>query len=403
MRDLYLVPPDGAVPDDLGLVLTGGGARGAYQVGVLSWIAEHYPDLALPIITGVSAGAVNAGHLAGHHGSFGQAVAELIGLWSELTTEQVFRADAPLLGWNVLRWGTRLVTGGVVKQREVKSFLDTQPLRKYLDEVYACVDGRLTGIDFNLRRGTLKAAAITTTDYTTGQSVVWVQGRGIEGWTRPMRRALPAELTVDHVLASTSLPIFFPAVQVGEHWYGDGGIRQVAPLSPALHLGARRLLAISTRYETTQEQGDRPKTAGYPPPAQVLGVLMNAIFLDLLDQDEMRLERLNRLLLKVPPEQREGMKPISLLIMRPSRDLSRMAGRYEITLPRTFRMLIRGLGTRETRSPDVLSMLLFEPQYLRRLISLGRRDAERRAQELHAFLEGAPRVHREPAEPVRSA
>ncbi|MGH7483075.1 MAG: patatin-like phospholipase family protein [Longimicrobiales bacterium] len=374
---------------DLGLVLTGGGARGAYQVGVLSWIADHHPELYLPIITGVSAGAVNAAHLAAHHGTFAQSVAELRGLWSELTVDQVFRVDTGTLALSVGRWALRLLSGGRFRGRQVRSLLDTTPLRRYLEEVYAALDGELTGVEYNLRRGFVRAAAITTTNYSTGQSAVWVQGRQIEAWTRPMRRSVQTRLRVEHVMASTALPFFFPAIRIGPHWHGDGGIRQTAPISPALHLGARRVLAISTRYGTTQEEGDRTKIAGYPPPAQVAGVLLNSIFLDMIDQDELRLSRLNRLLLLLDAEQRDGLHPISLLVMRPSQDLATIAGEYEPDLPKAFRFLMRGLGTRETVSPDVLSMLMFQPEYLRHLMRLGREDAESRGDELHAFIEQA--------------
>ncbi len=387
MQDPYLVSErsrDGAA--DLGLALTGGGARGAYQVGVLSWIARHYPELRVPVITGVSAGAVNAGHLASHHGTFAESARELAELWAELTVERVFKIGAPRLGWSVLRWGLRLMSGGHIGAPQVRSFLDTSPLRAHLNEVYAALDGELTGVEANLRSGRLRAVAITTTSYSTGQSVVFVQGEGIEGWRRPNRRSVQTRLRVDHILASTSLPLFFPAVKIGQQWYGDGGIRQTAPLSPALHLGARRLLAISTRYGRSQQEGDRPNVMGYPPPAQVAGLLMNAIFLDLIDQDELRLQRLNKVLRRLPPDEREGLHTIRLLVMRPSRDLGRLAGDYEPQLPAAFRFMTRGLGTRETRSPDLLSMLMFQPDYLRCLLELGEHDAEARADELHEFL-----------------
>ncbi len=367
-------------------MLTGGGARGAYQVGVLRWIARQYPDLQIPIVTGVSAGAVNAGHLAAHHGNFSQAMQELSHLWSELTVEKVFRVDAASIGWNVLRWGARLVSGGLVRPPQLRAFLDTSPLAKHLEEVYACVNGELTGVDYNLRRGSLRAVAISTTSYNTGQSVVWVQGRDVEDWARPKRLSRQTRLRINHIMASTALPMFFPAVRIGHQWYGDGGIRQTAPLSPALHLGARRVLAISTRYGTSRKESRKVKVTGYPPPAQVLGLLMNAVFLDLVDQDELRLHRLNRLLRKLPPEEREGLNPIQLLVMRPSEDLGRLAGDYEPQLPAAFRFMTRGLGTQETRSPDVLSMLMFQPDYLKRLMDLGEHDAAARGDELHAFL-----------------
>lgn len=385
-REVPVAAP--SLPGDLGILLTGGGARGAYQVGVLRWLARRFPDLRIPVLTGVSAGAVNAAYLASHHGTFQQAVSELCTIWTHLTTEHVFRVDVWSLGSNVLRWVLRLVVGGVVPAPRVRSFLDTAPLRELLEEVFVTVNGEFTGIDYNLGRDVLRAVAVMTTSYTTGQSVTWVQGRDVQLWTRPQRRSVLTRLCVDHVMASAALPLFFPAVRMDGAWYGDGGIRLVAPLSPALHLGASRILAISTRHERTQAQADRPAIVGYPPPAQMFGVLMNSVFLDVIDQDALLTERLNRLVLKLPPEERNGLRPVGLLVLRPSRDLGRMARAYEPWLPWTFRMLTRGLGTRETRSSDLLSMVMFQPEYLRRLVELGEADAEAQAAELEAFITG---------------
>jgi len=376
---------DGA--DDLALVLTGGGARAAYQAGLLAGIAERFPDLAIPILTGVSAGAINAAHLAAHPGGLKSAVDDLVRLWSGLTVDQVFRVGPGSLGRNVVRWGTRLLSGGSPGAPQVRGLVDTSPLRRFLEIVLDARDGRpIPGIRENLERGGLKAVAVVTTSYTTGQTVVWVQGREIRLWTRPQRRSAHAELTVDHVMASAALPLFFPAVQIGNAWYGDGGIRLAAPLSPALHLGASRILAISTRYDRSGAEADTPAIAGYPPPAQVLGVLLNAIFLDLIDQDALRLERLNRLLERLPEDQRDGMRIVELMVLRPSVDLGRLAREFEPRLPRAFRFLTRGLGTRETSSPDALAMVMFQPDYLQRVIEVGRADAEARADEIAAFL-----------------
>lgn len=374
-------------PNELGLVMTGGGARGAYQVGTLRAIARWMPELNIPIITGVSAGAVNAVHLASHHGTFGQAVEELASLWAELTTERVFHPDAAHLAWGAFRWGARLLSAGVSSAPEVRGLLDTSPLRAYLQETMATVEGEITGIDFNLHRGTLKAIAISTTSYTTGQNVVFVQGRDIKLWERPNRKSVKATLRVDHVMASAALPAFFPAIQLGDHWYGDGGIRLIAPLSPALHLGARRVLAVSTRFDRSRAQADQPEVVGYPPPAQILGVLTKAVFLDLIDQDAARLERLNRLLERLPKDQRDGMHTVRLVVVRPSRDLAALAGEYEPRLPRSFRYMIRGLGTRQTGSPDVLAMMMFQPDYIQRLMELGEEDAEKRMDEILELLE----------------
>jgi NTE family protein len=373
--------------NDLAFVLTGGGARGAYQVGVLRWLARNYPDLRVPIITGVSAGAVNAALLAGHPGTFPQAVAEATALWGTLTADHVFRVDASSLMWNMLRWGARLLSGTLGGASRTRGFLDTAPLRKYLEEVYASPDGTIPGIDYNLQRGVLKAVAISTTNYSTGQSIIWVQGKDIRGWTRPQRIGMHTRITVDHVMASAALPLFFPAVQIGKDWYGDGGVRQSAPLSPALHLGARRIIAISTRFDQSPTAASRRTTLGYPPPAQVFGMLMNAVFLDLIDQDTVRLQRANRLIAKLPHDQREGIRIIDFVTLRPSRDLGRLARKYEPRLPLAFRFLTRGLGTRESASPDLLSMLLFQPDYLNKLMDVGEADAERQAEKLATLID----------------
>lgn len=376
----------GPGPADLGISLGGGGARAAYQVGFLRCVARHFPDLQIPYITGVSAGAINAAHLASHQGTLLQAVEELSRLWGHLTTEDVFRTDTRSLTANVLRWGSQLVSGGARPARHVRGLVDTEPLRRYLSDVLPTEDGELTGIKQNLASGRLKAAALSTSSYTTGQSITWVQGKGIDTWERPQRRARKCVLTIDHVMASTAIPLFFPAVRLGDGWHGDGSVRLTAPLSPALHLGAGRIIAISTRYNSSLAEADTPDVDGYPPPAQVAGVLMNSIFLDLLDHDALELERFNSLLENLPEEQRLGLRKIRLFVLRPSVDLGRLAYDFEPRLPRGFRFLTRGLGTRDTRSPDFLSFVLFQPDYLRALMEIGEKDASARADEIQAFL-----------------
>jgi NTE family protein len=381
-------------PPDLGIVMTGGGARAAYQVGFLRCVARRFPELRVPYITGVSAGAINAALLASHHGTFLQAVRELGDLWANLTAQEVFRTDTRSLAMNAFNWLRQLASGGmgvaahgVKSQKLVRGLVDTQPLRTYLTEILHCVDGELTGIRYNLDAGRLRALAISATSYSTGRSVTWIQGHGVELWRRPQRRPLLTTMSIEHVMASAALPLFFPAVRVENAWYGDGGVRLIAPLSPAVHLGARRIIAISTRYAAAEDEDQLPVVYGYPPPAQVAGVLLNSIFLDLLDHDAVRLRRLNQLISELPEGRRQELKEVKLLTLRPSADLGRMAGQFESQLPRAFRFLTRGLGTRQTRSPDFLSLIMFQPDYLRALIEMGERDAEARAGEIDAFLE----------------
>ena len=372
---------------DLALVLTGGGARGAYQVGVLRHLATRFPELRIPILAGVSAGGVNIAHLANHRGTFPEAVEELVALWRGLTPDRVFRVDASSLARNAARWSIRLVSGGTgTGAGTTRGLLDTAPLYDYLEGALRPERGQLTGIDYNLHRGALRAVAIGTTSFTTGQSVIWVQGRKIELWERPKRHSVQTWLGLDHVMASAALPLVFPAVQIGSEWHGDGGVRLTAPLSPALHLGAHKIITVATRYERTAAEAGVAEVIGYPPPAQVLGVLYNAIFLDLIDQDVIRLARMNKVLRAVPEEKRDGLRIVDILVVRPSQDLGRLAREYEPRLPRAFRFLTRSTGTRETRSPDFLSLLMFQNDYLSRLIELGEADAAARSDEIAAFL-----------------
>jgi NTE family protein len=394
IRAPVLVPADPAQsPEEgLALVLGGGGARGAYQAGVLSGLARRFPELRFPILTGISAGAVNTVHLASHPGPMQRAADDLLRLWLALTPDQVFDVDAVPVLRNVAAWGAKLVAGGRRRAREpLRGMVDTSPLRRFLTEVLPrAADGSLPGIASNIDRGTLRTVALSAMSYTTGESVTWVEGRDVELWQRPNRRSEEARLTVEHVMASSALPMLFPAVRIGDEWFGDGGVRLTAPLSPALHAGASRILTISTRYGRGDRNAGRALVDAYPPPAQIMGVLYNAVFQDVSDADALQLERINRLLASVPRETRNGMRIVDLLVLRPSRDLGELARDFEPQLPPLIRYLTRGWGTREARSPDVLSLVLFQPDYVARLIELGEEDAKAQADRVEAFL-SAPR------------
>jgi len=372
--------------EDLAIVMTGGGARAAYQVGHLKVIARLRPDLEVPIYTGVSAGAINAAHLAAHTGSFAEAVADLEKLWRELTSEQVFRISFAGAVSRALRFAWRLFSGGRRLGSPVHGLVDTTPLWKHLERTLSTSKGDLLGVDFNLRHGRLKALAITTTCYTTGQTVTWFQGRGIPDWERPNRRSRRCEMAIQHVMASAALPFFFPAIPIGELWYGDGGMRLTAPLSPAIHLGAQRLLTISTRYHRSHVEADRPVVQGYPPLGQIAGLVMNSIFLDHLDGDALQMQRINDLLAECPEAGDGALRPIQVFLNRPSRDLGALANDYEPRLPPTFRYLTRGLSSPGARTNDFLSLVMFQPDYLEALIELGERDAQARLAEIEAFL-----------------
>ena len=381
---------------ELGVVLTGGGALAAYQVGVLRAICRSYPQFHIPILTAVSAGAINAAFLASHDDTTPRAVDKLRDLWCSLEFQDIFEVDTATLARSVMSWGARLLSGGSSVGTRVRGLVDTEPLRRLLSR-HLCHDGEhLAGVEERIARGDLRALAITTLNYSTGQTVIWVQGRSIEHWERPLRRSRQAPLTVSHVMASSALPLVFPAIPLGDAWYGDGGVRLAAPLSPALHLGADRILAISTRYVGTFEEADRPRSIGYPPPIQVAGHLLNSIFLDLIDQDALRMQRFNDLLDKIPPRKRGDMRKVDLLVIRPSRDLAELAAEHEVSIPKSMRYLLRGLGAKETSRPDLLSFLMFSPRYLAQLVQMGEDDTDRRMPEILAFLTGEAQPEPDP-------
>jgi NTE family protein len=377
---------------DLALMLSGGGARAAYQVGVLRVLAREFPDVVPGILTGVSAGGINAAYIAARQEPFADKIEHLADVWANLRIEDVFRVDLRDLASRTVRWGSRLLGGGTHPLPPARSLVDTEPLRQLVRRLLNANGGEVPGIVHSLQAGWLRALALTASSYTTGQSVTWVQTREdchIETWERPQRKSISGSLGVEHVMASASLPFFFPAVEVDGSWYGDGGIRLTAPLSPAVHLGASHIIAVSTRYARSRVEADQPAIAGYPPPAQVAGVLYNAIFLDQLDSDALEMRRINDLIAHLPDAERNGHRRIELLLLRPSVDLGRLANEYEPELPRPFRFLARGLGTRETRSNDMLSLVMFQANYVRRLLEIGEGDAAARIDEIRKFLTGA--------------
>ncbi|MGV3707389.1 MAG: patatin-like phospholipase family protein, partial [Gemmatimonas sp.] len=395
------VPPTASAsfPGPLALVLGGGGARGAYQAGVISAIAKRYPALDLPILTGISAGAISTAFLAANQKSLAEGAEDLVKLWLSVGSQNVYRVDTTSLLANVMRWGWRLATGGLSDRKDRRQALvDTSPLAQFLKHSLRLdQNGRIKGIDSNVASGKLKAVALTATSYTTGQSVTWVQGRNLTLWERPQRRAEICALGVEHIMASSALPLLFPAIKVDREWYGDGGIRLTAPLSPALHLGASRLLTVSTRYARSRAESEVPLVVGYPPPAQIVSSLYNAVFLDLIDQDIHRLQMVNRLLERIPEASRNGMRPVDILVIRPSEDLGKLARKFEPRLPTAFRFLTRGWGTRRTASPDVLSLMMFQPDYLRALVELGEQDVAADWKRIEMFLNGVRVVADVPA------
>ena len=379
--------------EDIGLVLSGGGARAAYQAGVLDYIADAFPYAHFPIMKGVSAGAINTGYLANHPGSLKEATNVMVDSWKSLSLDHVFKTESTFDFFRRLissRDGDTYeerITSSMAHQR---GLLDPAPLRDFLaQKLKADAEGRLTGVQENLDSGKLKAFAVTTTNYMTGQTTTFVQGCDIERWVRPSRVGVTTQLTIDHIMASAALPIIFPAVMIDNAWHGDGGVRLMNPLSPAITMGADRILVISTRYNRSQAEADSHTIKGYPPAAQIIGILMNAIFLDAVDQDADHLERINGLIRQIPERSREGLRPIKLLMIRPSVDIGKLAGKYKPQFSGALRLFTMGIGSDETKSPDWLSMLLFQEEYMTDLIDVGYNDAAHQHDKIEEFLEEA--------------
>lgn len=372
--------------DELALVLGGGGAHAAYQVGFLCCLTDHFPQLRIPILTGISAGSINATFIANHRGTFKEAIDALRDVWCNLTVEQVYDVKGWSLAKSLLRWAVDFLSGGLANTVGPKAFVDTSPLRKLLEREFFSADNPFAGIRENIREQRLKALAITATNYTTGQAVTWIQGRNISMWERPDRHSVMTNIAVEQIMASTALPIFFPSVRIGNSWFGDGGIRQYAPLAPALHLGAGRIIAVSTRHRPSLPEAGSTIHHRYPSIARIMDVLMNAIFVDMLDQDLLGLDRVNKLLLNQSRKDVSNLRLVRAFALRPSVDLGKMAGTFEPNLPGPFRFLTRLLGTQKTESFDWLSMIMFDSRFIQKLIEIGKADANARKEEIAAFL-----------------
>src|SRR2546422_911694 len=319
--------PDG--PRSLALVLAGGGARAAYEVGVLSAIAERAPGLDFPIVTGVSAGAINAVYLAAHAETLPAALGALRDQWRQLVPDRVYRVRPWRLGRALLRGVAGALVGTRGEGAVVRGLMDMSPLRDFLAARLNC-----DGIDAKIAAGRLRAVALSATAYASGETVTFVHGPpDAPTWRRALRHAIRERLTLDHVMAS-ALPILFPAVRIGDAFYGDGSVRQTAPLAPAIHLGAGAILVVTQRSEPELAVTPTPPRSEYPSLAEVVGLLLHAIFLDALEADVERIDRINRTLGRVPHGMApDGLRVVRLLVLRPSRDLGALAAGSWAKLP----------------------------------------------------------------------
>lgn len=364
------------------LMLPGGGARGAYQVGVLKAISELIADKTnpFPIICGTSAGAINAAVLASHAHEFPIGVQRLEQFWRNMYCARVYRTDA----WTVFKSGMRfaltLLSGGLIKTNP-KAFLDNTPLRQFLQSTLL-----FEGIQTALEMGALRAVAITASGYTSASATSYFQAQeGVEEWQRTRRQGVATKLNVQHLLASSALPILFPAERIGNEYFGDGGMRMVAPLSPAIHLGARRILVIGTRDEKPDLPPESP--ADYPSAGEIGGYLMDTIFMDRLNADLARMKRINQTLKLVTEEKRQqtSLTNISSLVIKPSKDLRHVTQAHVGEIPRSVQILLRTLGG-WGRDWRMASYLLFESAYCGELIDLGYADGMNAKQDIIHFL-----------------
>jgi len=367
-----------------GLVLTGGGARAGYQVGVLKAIAELLPDKKanpFPIICGTSAGAINAVSLACYSQDFGQAVQYLRQVWENFHAHHVYRADAIGIGHTGAHWLGALMAGWFVRTAP-KSLLDNAPLAALLRNTL-----KLDQIDAAIAAGALRAICITASGYASGQSVNFYDGvDAIEPWMRHARVSCRCKLTVEHLLASSAIPFIFPATKLNREYFGDGSMRQLAPISPAIHLGASKILVVGAGR--IQEPTDRIRGESYPSLAQIAGHALSSIFLDSLNVDIERVQRINNTLNLLPAEARAqaALRPVEVLVIAPSQRLDTLAARHVKSLPWPVRALLRGIGAMNRKGSALASYLLFEQEYTCALIDLGYADTMARREEVLAFM-----------------
>ncbi len=372
----------------VGLVLSGGGARGAYQAGVLKGIAEICKEAGIrqpfPIITGVSAGAINATYLAARCDNFEEAADNMVKMWTTITADRVFKTDALTAGRSGLKFLTDATIGAFYRKKFARSLLDTSPLADFLSKNIP-----FERIDQNLQDGHLHALAVTAMNYSNSNSINFVQSaHDVPMWERSRRRSEKAWISTPHVMASAALPLFFPPVHVGDDHYGDGCLRNTAPLSPAIHLGADRLMVVSVRRPDGLTPP--PTTVLEPTIARVLGVILNALLLDAVDVDMERMARVNQTLSLVPEDTRSNLelKKVDYLWLRPSQDIGHLAGDLFENLPKVIKYLIGGLGSSKEAS-EMTSYLLFDPIFCGRLVKTGYEDAMNGKDSILAFLKGA--------------
>jgi NTE family protein len=385
-------------PSITALILPGGGARNAYQAGVLKAIAAMLPDDAknpFPVICGTSSGALNAALMASSARDFKDGVNRLTGIWESFHLERVFRTDV----WTALKsgtsWAFAFATGGL-NTGGPQSVLDNTPLREMLERHL-----RLARIQQAIDSGALRAIAVTVSSYSSGTSIAYYQGiKELLPWERTRRRGVAEELTIDHLMASTALPVVFPAVRLHSEYHGDGSMREHAPLSPALHLGANRLLIIGVRNDKPDAPPAENVSAPYPTLGQITGYIFDTLFMDSLDSDIERLNRINHTIGETPDKRVEfadtALRPIEFLVISPSRDVRELVDKHIASFPHSVKFLLKGIGALTREGRPLISYLLFEEGFCKELMALGYEDAMGLREEILTLLQPS-----ESAEAVR--
>jgi NTE family protein len=359
-----------------GLILPGGGARNAYQAGVLKAIADMLPEDAenpFPVICGTSSGALNAVLLASSANRFREGVDRMWGIWANFHIGKVFKID----GWTAFvsawRWATSFLLGGLAK-KQPQSVLNNSPLRELLERHI-----RFAKIQQAIDSGALRAVSVTTSGYTSGNSITFFQGmKELQPWKRTRRTGQATELTLNHLMASSAIPVLFPAVKLRNEYFGDGSMRQTAPLSPALHLGANRLLIIGVRNPKQDLPPDDGREVRYPSFGQISGYIFDSLFMDSLDADIERMRRINHTISETKDKRVEyndtSLRQIDYLVITPSTDVREIVARYVDNFPRSVRILLKGIGALTREGRPLMSYLMFDAPFCKELMELGYSD-----------------------------
>ena len=374
-------------PEKLGLILTGGGARVAYQVGVLKAIAEFFPQCTrnpFPIICGTSSGSLNAAALAVHSHSLHRGVRYLLEVWTQSHANLVYRTDFVGVLKNVTHWLLGLILSGLgINKLKKVALLDNTPMVNLLKAALP-----YENIQKNIDAGNLHALSITVSAYRSGCSVTFYQGaKSVVPWTRVGRVGIPTRIAGEHLLASSAIPLIFPAVLIDHEYFGDGAMRQTNPLSAALHLGATRLLIIGFGQGETK-QPSPADTSNYPSLGEIFGHLMDSVFLDGMVADLERMQRINHTIemLSENSQQDINMRHVDFLVIEPSQPIEEIAHRHVMSLPWAIRFLLRTFGVMRRSGANLASYLLFEKSFCCEIIELGYQDALKKRQEIYAFI-----------------